>query len=224
MAIQEDFAAGVKEIDQENAAEEDEDNFDPDEEHRDYEDVARALPVFCVSSRAYQKMCGRLPKDGAVLGFLTRKETEIPQLRLHCKKLTKDGRIQTARAFLLALYQLLATFNLWASNDGTSQGVTDDNPRTYITYVESKLKELEAGLAEAKDKCLVTMRAEIQAQIINKYPELINNAIEAAPNTAKTWGLKNLGGLIWSSYKAVVRREGVHQFLSAGPRDFNADL
>jgi chromosome segregation ATPase len=35
-AIQPDFAAGIKELDQENAAEEDEDNFNPDEELRDY--------------------------------------------------------------------------------------------------------------------------------------------------------------------------------------------
>ena len=49
-AIQQDFAAGIKELDQELAAEEDEENFNPDVEVRDYEEVARGLPVFCVSS------------------------------------------------------------------------------------------------------------------------------------------------------------------------------
>jgi hypothetical protein len=68
-AIQQDFAAGIKELDQENAAEEDEDNFNPDEELRDYDKVAESLPVFCVSSRAYQKMSGRLAKDDGVPGF-----------------------------------------------------------------------------------------------------------------------------------------------------------
>jgi hypothetical protein len=34
-AIQQAFAAGIKELDQENAAEEDEDNFNPVEELRD---------------------------------------------------------------------------------------------------------------------------------------------------------------------------------------------
>lgn len=91
-AIQNDFAAGIKELDQENAAEEDEDNFNPDEEQRDYDRVARSLPVFCVSSRAYQKMCGRLQKDDPVPGFETAEETEIPQLQAHCKKLTEAGQ------------------------------------------------------------------------------------------------------------------------------------
>ena len=52
-AIQQDFAAGIKEIDQEIAAEEDEDNFNPDNDVRDYDEVAKSLPVFCVSSRGY---------------------------------------------------------------------------------------------------------------------------------------------------------------------------
>ncbi len=54
-AIQQDFAAGIKELDQELAAEEDEENFNPDAEIRDYDEVARGLPVFCVSSRGYRK-------------------------------------------------------------------------------------------------------------------------------------------------------------------------
>ena len=50
-AIQQDFAQGIKELDQEIAAEEDEENFDPENEVRDYDEVAKSLPVFCVSSR-----------------------------------------------------------------------------------------------------------------------------------------------------------------------------
>jgi hypothetical protein len=49
-AIQTDFAAGIKELDQENAQEEDEANFNPEEDIRDYEEVARSLPVCAVST------------------------------------------------------------------------------------------------------------------------------------------------------------------------------
>lgn len=76
-AIQRDFAAGIKELDQENAAEEEDENFDPDEELRDYEEVARSLPVFCVSSRAYQKLSGRLQREAPVPGFSAPEETEV---------------------------------------------------------------------------------------------------------------------------------------------------
>lgn len=82
-AIQQDFAAGIKEIDQEIAAEEDEDNFNPENDVRDYDEVAKSLPVFCVSSRGYQKLQGRLRKDPPVPGFTSIEETEIPALQAH---------------------------------------------------------------------------------------------------------------------------------------------
>ena len=57
-AIRDDFAAGVKELDQEIAEEEDALNFDPEAYLRDYDEVAQNLSVFCVSSRAYQRLQG----------------------------------------------------------------------------------------------------------------------------------------------------------------------
>lgn len=83
-AIQLDFAAGIKELDQENSIEEDEENFNPDEEIRDYDEVARSLPVFCVSSRGYQKLSGRLKRDNRVSGFKTAEETEVSFLFYNC--------------------------------------------------------------------------------------------------------------------------------------------
>ncbi|KAH9882765.1 hypothetical protein J1614_000131 [Plenodomus biglobosus] len=223
-AIQTDVAAGIKEIDQENAAEEAEDNFNPEEEIRDYDQVAKSLPVFCVSSRAYQKMQGRLAKDDGVPGFVTPEETEIPQLQAHCKKLTESGRIQTARTFLLNLCQILTTFHLWASDDGTGMKMTDEDKAKQVGYLKRRLEQLETGLEQAVHTCINEMRAELKNQIFDKCPELINDAIKTAPTTALAWGQKDMGGLVWSTYKAVVRRDGVYQSSSAGLRDFNADL
>jgi hypothetical protein len=195
-AIQQDFAAGLKELDQENAAEEDEDDFNPDEELRDYDKVAQSLPVFCVSSRAYQKLSGRLQKDDAVPGFKTPEETEMPQLQAHCRKLTEAGRIQTARTFLLSLCQQLTTFSLWASDDGTGHKMTDDDRRKQARYLEKILSELERGLEEAVRACLNVMKKEMNDQIFDKYPDLITEAINAAPDTAQKWGAhRNEGGL-----------------------------
>ncbi|KAF1918118.1 hypothetical protein BDU57DRAFT_528585 [Ampelomyces quisqualis] len=224
-AIQQDFASGLKELDQENAAEEDEDNFNPDEDMRDYEQVAKSLPVFCVSSRAYQQMCGRLQKDARVPGFKTLEETDMPQLQAHCKKLTEAGRIATARSFLLSLCQQLTTFSLWASDDGTGLKMTDDDKRKQVKYLENRLSGLERGLEEAVRACLNVMKKEMNDQIFDKYPDLINEAIAAAPGTAQKWGAHKMdGGLFWATYKAVVRRDGIYHSSSAGHRDFNADL
>ncbi|KAG9195536.1 hypothetical protein G6011_00657 [Alternaria panax] len=223
-AIQQDFAAGIKEIDQENAAEEDEDNFNPDEELRDYDQVARSLPVFCVSSRAYQKMCGRMQKDDEVPGFVTPEETEVPQLQAHCRKLTEGGRIQTSRAFMTSVCQMLNTFSLWASNDGIGLKMSSEEKQKQIVYLQRRLSELTEGLEAAIRACIREMRSELKSQIFDKCPELINEAIQTAPTTAHAWGYKDQGGLAWASYKAVVRRDGVYHSAAAGHRDFNADL
>lgn len=106
-------------IDQEAAFEEDENAFDPDQEARDYKEVARNLPVFCVSSRAYQKLSGRLQDDSVhINGFLTIDDTEIPQLQKHTKNLTKGGRVSSSRRFLHELGQLLNSLKLWITDDG----------------------------------------------------------------------------------------------------------
>lgn len=143
-AIQQDFAAGIKELDQELAAEEDEENFDPEAEVRDYEEVARGLPVFCVSSRGYQKLKGRLRKDPKILGFRTIEETEIPQLQAHCEQLTEAGRSANCRTFINKLNQLLNSLSLWASNDGSGANMTEEQRAREARYLQKGLSALES--------------------------------------------------------------------------------
>ena len=143
-AIQQDFAAGIKELDQELAAEEDEENFDPDAEIRDYDEVARRLPVFCVSSRGYQKLQGRLRKDPDIAGFSNIDETEIPQLQAHCEKLTETGRSASCKTFINKLSQLLNSVHLWASSDGTSAHMTPEQRAREARYLTKGLKSLES--------------------------------------------------------------------------------
>lgn len=142
-AIQNDFAQGIKELDQELAAEDDEENFDPDADSRDYDEVARSLPVFCVSSRGYQKLQGRLRKEPAVPGFKTVEETEMPQLQAHCKELTKVGRSANCKRFINNLSQLLNSLTLWASNDGTGDHLTAEQKEREVKLLSGQLKRLE---------------------------------------------------------------------------------
>lgn len=139
-----DFAAGIRELDQEMAADEDEENFDPECELRDYDEVARSLPVFCVSSRGYQKLQGRLRKDPTVPGFEKIEETEIPQLQAHCKQLTGKGRAANCHRFINNLSQLLNSLAIWASNDGTGANMTTEQKVREERYLQKGLKELES--------------------------------------------------------------------------------
>ena len=150
-AIQQDFAAGIKELDQELAAEEDEENFNPDAEIRDYDEVARGLPVFCVSSRAYQKLQGRLRKDPHIAGFTNIEETEIPHLQAHCEKLTETGRSANCRTFINKLSQLLNSLTLWASSDGTSANMTAEQRAREAMFLQKGLKSLESVSARGPD-------------------------------------------------------------------------
>ena len=143
-AIQQDFAAGIKELDQELAAEEDEENFNPDAETRDYEEVARSLPVFCVSSRGYQKLQGRLQKDPSVPGFKSIEETEIPQLQAHCRKLTEAGRAASCKRFLNNFSQMLNSLTMWASSDGTGAHLTAEEKAKEAKFLQGSLKKLES--------------------------------------------------------------------------------
>jgi hypothetical protein len=65
-------------LDQDQAQARDGADFNPDVQERDYEQLAEMLPVFCVSSRAYQKLSGNMKKDEAISGFPTLEDTESP--------------------------------------------------------------------------------------------------------------------------------------------------
>lgn len=228
-AIQNDFAAGIKELDQEVAAEEDEENFNPEVESRDYEEVARSLPVFCVSSRGYQKIQGRLRKEPAVPGFNSAEETEMPQLQAHCKELTKAGRSANCRRFMNNLNQLLNSLVLWASRDGTGEHLTAEQREREAKLLSGQLKRLEDGLDKVVTSACKELLSEFQDNIFDKYETAVNNAAYEASNIAELWGSpvnrenRAAGGYCWSTYKAITRRMGIYSN-AHGPHEWNQQL
>ncbi|TGJ86746.1 hypothetical protein E0Z10_g2034 [Xylaria hypoxylon] len=224
-AIKQDFAMGIKELDQENAIEEDDATFDPDQDTRDYDKVAHSLPVFCVSSRAYQKLSGKLEKDDIQShGFPSTEDTEIPKLQEHAKKLTEAGRTNHCRHFLNDLSRLVNSMKLWSADDGTGSILTDDEKSEEENHLKKLLGHLEEELESSLKLSITSMRACLQEHIFDNINESMPLAIEAAPDTAYSWGApRGMGGLFWSTYKATVRRQGVYSGAS-GPRDFNQEL
>ncbi|KAL9618945.1 MAG: hypothetical protein Q9160_006409 [Pyrenula sp. 1 TL-2023] len=228
-AIQQDFAAGIKELDQEVAEEEDAANFDPDVDKRDYEEVARSLPVFCVSSRGYQKLQGRFVKDSAVPGFTDAEETEIPQLQAHCPKLTEAGRANSCRMFLNNLSGLLNSLRLWSSNDGSGTKLTSDQKDRESRLLHDKLKRLDGALQKSIHEITNSIRDEFKDNIYQQLPTAAEKASNEANATASHWGSpinrvdRAAGGLFWATYKAVCRRDGVFQN-AQGLHDWNNHL
>ncbi|KAI7000145.1 hypothetical protein KC360_g724 [Hortaea werneckii] len=223
-AIRNDFAAGIRELDQENAEEEDPEHFNPEEDLRDYDEVARNLPVFCVSSRAYQKLSGRLKKDKDVPGFEDVQQTEMPQLQGHCKKLTENGRQASCRRFLNSLTQLLTSMALWASDDGSGTKMTGQQRDIERSYLSRELRKLEKDLEKAVDNTIEDAEATLREQVFDKFAPAVNSAEASALGIADGWGKhRNDGGLHFMTYRATVRRNGVYQG-AAGLCDFNQEL
>ncbi|KAL8899294.1 MAG: hypothetical protein Q9207_006271 [Kuettlingeria erythrocarpa] len=228
-AIQQDFAAGIKEIDQEIAAEEDEDNFNPEVEVRDYDEVAKSLPVFCVSSRGYQKLRGRHRKDPYVAGFTNIEETEIPALQAHCEKLTETGREANCRAFINKMNSLLNSLTLWASSDGTGANLSPEQKDREARFLQKGMDGLESRLEKAAKTCARELHDELQDAIFDRYEAAVQAAAGDSIQIAAKWGWpvnrenRAAGGLFWSSYKAVCRRNGVFTN-GQGLHDWNAQL
>jgi hypothetical protein len=143
-AIQQDFAAGLQELDREAAEEMDGENYDPNTDKRDYGAVANSLPVFCVSSRGYQKLQGRLKKDGDPPVFRDIDQTGMPSLQVHCTKLTEKGRLANGRKFLTSLSQLCNSLTLWTS--GTPVNLTQADKDREVIRLNRKFEGLDEGL------------------------------------------------------------------------------
>lgn len=99
-------------MDQDAATEEDEASFDPNHEQRDYAAIANSLPVFCVSSKAYHKMSGRLKSDEIVNGFPLKEDTEIPSLQEHARSMVESAHVNDCRRFLQDLRTFLGQIYL----------------------------------------------------------------------------------------------------------------
>jgi len=85
-----------------------------------YHALEQDLPVFCVSTRAYQKLQGRLRREAPVSGFNALEQTEISQLQAHCIAVTEQAREASALRFLFHLRRVLSSIGLWA---GAEDGV-----------------------------------------------------------------------------------------------------
>lgn len=223
-AIKQDFAAGIRELDMENAEDENPDNFDPDEDIRDYDEVARSLPVFCVSSRAYQKLSGRLQKDSDLPGFATKDQTEVPQLQAHCNKLTENGRAANCRRFLNSLNRLVSSLALWVSDDGSGPKLNAQQHDSEQRFLRRRLDDLERVLEKTVKSTVSDVQETMAGYVFDQFVPSVQAAAKAAPGTQAKWGAhRDHGGLPWATYKATTRRYGVFQG-SRGLRNFNAEL
>ncbi|KAL8869331.1 MAG: hypothetical protein Q9174_004351 [Haloplaca sp. 1 TL-2023] len=211
-AIQRDYAAGIKESDEELVVEDDEANFDPDVESRDYEEIARNFPVFCVSARAYQSHNGRSRKDGPMTGFRSVWDTGIPSLQKHCIKLTETDRIARSRHMLNEVSRVITSIELSLLPEKNDQQM----------IVGGKIKEeytfddlLDSLTLKGQD-AVQKISQEMTSSIFAKYALAISSAVHQAMSTVEKWAMpvnkadRRAGGYYYVEYKAICRRGGTY--------------
>ncbi|KAK3390255.1 hypothetical protein B0H63DRAFT_519487 [Podospora didyma] len=181
----------------------DEASFDPEVGLRDYDAVAESLPVFCVSSRAFQNLSGKMQKDKfSSAGFPTIEDTEIPQLQAHARKLTEAGRAANARLFLNDLVQLINSMTMWTNDDGSRSKMSEGEKETEEQRLQARLQQLEKDLGREVAETVESVNGLLAENIYDSFDKY-------SPMAA--------------TYKATCKRNGVFAG-AAGPKDFNVEL
>lgn len=107
-----DFATSLKEYEQHIAAQAP--DFDPDVKMKDYSVVADQLPVFCVSSKGYQRLAGLSKERNCIDQFSDKMQTEIPALYNYAKNLARVSRKEYLDRFITDAALLITTIKMWA--------------------------------------------------------------------------------------------------------------
>ncbi|KAK4232110.1 Dynamin family-domain-containing protein [Podospora fimiseda] len=223
--IQAHFADGIKELDQEAAARRDEDNFDPYHLERDYNELAASLPVFCVSSRAYQKLCGRLDQDEALLGFGTIETTEVPALRQHGIDLVHEIRLAVGQSFTKVLAQMLTSLYLQFVDSAQPVPMSDQERTEESRFLKESTKELQAKIDLEISSTFKKIRNEILRRLNKNVSTSAMVASAKSIDTVAKWGRpKDDGGYIFATYRAICARRGEFKRSAVITQSFNQDL
>lgn len=226
--VRENFKTELMELHHAAAMEDDADDssMEEDESPRDYDITVNDLPVFCVSTRAYEHFHGQSYKAWATLGFVDKAQTEIPLLQNHCKSLTRATQLAFTEGWLNDFDQLLDSLALWANN---VPGSSDDARRVsdkQMQKVHRHFKELKDGLVDVIETSLLSLSDSIQVGLHDVLTAAAQKAQSLALETTTGWGespADSQVGMRVTTYRATMRRNGVFTGRQ-GPRNLNEHL
>lgn len=154
----------------------------PSRPARDYRAAEEQLPVFCVSTLAYQWMQGRMPKESVVEGFTTLEQTGIPQLQQHCISLTERAREAAARRFLVELNRLLQSLSVWTTPNPSAAKLSEEQRHDIeveFTQAGDNLKDVHIPLFDVRrylssetDRCRHGRNTEPSSGRISNKPSM----------------------------------------------------
>ncbi|GJC97923.1 tat pathway signal sequence [Colletotrichum higginsianum] len=225
--IKQDFADGIREVDEATAPDQNDVFYIPDKPPRDYEKVKAGLHVFCISSRAYQKLNGMMQNVGFdTSGYGNSDDTGIPELQAHAQKLTESHRNARCREILVKLQALLTSIACWITGlDIKRAGLDSSSIKVHLRRESVKFRN---NLTESLDACSEKLTKMLQINIYSKTNSLaIAAELEATPYANRWFESQDDGGLGLVShrtFKAVCRKKGVHAPRGRVAVDIHADL
>ncbi|RDW68088.1 hypothetical protein BP6252_09484 [Coleophoma cylindrospora] len=122
-----DFENGLEELWQELCSSEGQ-KLDAKERHTEMR-----LKSFCISTKAYQKLCGRFARDDTPKGFCSVADTGIPELQNYAESSTLAEREQAVDEFLINL-------QLFSSMVKVFQNETNDATGKILNLIESTIQ------------------------------------------------------------------------------------
>lgn len=105
------------------------------------ENLTKPLPVFCAASTTFLKYQNKNFKKKC-MGFPTKQETEIPQLRDWLTKFTLDNREKNAQAFLQDVEQLIASMKPWIDDKRGDLKIYAAKRKQWEPALQARIKEL----------------------------------------------------------------------------------
>ncbi|KAJ0318258.1 hypothetical protein COL5a_010716 [Colletotrichum fioriniae] len=205
--IQKDFGIGLRELDDELIAEQQSGEASPNiQESTNYEQIGRELAVFCISSRGYQQLRGRMKKDARVLGFNSLDDTGVPGLRNHTLSLTADIQACYFKSHLNDIGRVLQGLDLFLAGDEASLKLSEAERKEECQFLKTALKNLHKDLKKDMAECMSACQKAVQGTLV-RAPQGASNASAKAIATVHSWGADpKAGGLRFHTYRATCRR------------------
>ncbi|GKT60910.1 tat pathway signal sequence [Colletotrichum tofieldiae] len=223
-SIRQDFADGIRDLDEANTADQSDVFFNPDQPRRDYNKIKAGLPVFCISSRAYQKLKGMMQhEDFNASGYRSLDDTGIPGLQAHAQKLTESNRNARCRLILTKLWSLLTSIACWITGNDIIRAGFDAT--TVEKHLQGEANKLRVNWRDSRESCFRSLKASLEANIYSKLDALASNAAANATHRAAAWFAHHkAGGFSPATFKAICRKEGIHITNRRPMIDLNQEL
>lgn len=192
--VKEDFAQGLGDFEYEAEDEEEEEGVKTEKKNdsafkHDSNFVTSLrdnLPVFCVSSRGYQTLSGRMMEDG-VKGYSHASQTEIPALQKHCKRLATLQFERDSEKFIKSMEQYLGKLRTWSTPPmELSSGQKRAQREAMSKTISGTIENLDESFVNSFGKGVAEMRELLQHDLVEHFSELSSSHSPSLLNTLQT--------------------------------------